>query len=892
LASTRVYILAKELGVKSTAIVDKCKAEGLAQVENHMATISAGLAATIREWFSDNENVSTSVETAEKVDLTKVRVKRKKKVEKPEDSVETTTEEVAEQQLPSDMVATVSQEAEPVAVEEDEGAGTAELPGEEIALSPEVDFTEPAVEEVVAEPVEPEPEAEKPILPAGPMLHKPAPAQLTGPRVVRYEKPEELRPLRPSKGPRPMGPRQAGRSEPVLPGAPIPVIPGAKPAKGKDVKGRAKTHGRHKDGIIEEDGLVKGGKRRGQKDLDERRARLNAAEGERMRMRPVRKIQTDRKGDIIHQTTAKPEKVTVSIPITVKDLAGAMGVKISDIISKLMRQGVMAAANQVIASEVAEMVALEMGVELVMQRRLTLMDQMAIDFKDMPRNNLQKRPPVAAMLGHVDHGKTSLLDRIRTAHVADGEAGGITQHIGAYQVQIGEKKVTFLDTPGHAAFTAMRARGANMTDVVVLVCAADDGVMPQTVEAIHHAQAAEVPIIVALNKSDLPGTDINRIYGQLAEHGLTPTAWGGNVEVVRTSATTGMGVDELLEYIDYVAELKDFKADPTLPASGWVIEAKMTPTQGAVATLLVKEGTLEKGDVIVAGESYGRIRSMRDSAGRSVSTAASSTPVEVTGLDGVPQAGDRFYKLDDIRKAQTIAEESRMLARELTLARRTQVTLDNLYSQIAAGNVKELNLILRADVQGSVDVLVKYLSELNTDEVKIKMLHAGVGGITEGDVVLAEASGAIIIGFNVVPEEVARRQSEAKGVDIRLYNIIYRITEDLKKAMSGLLDPEEQEKYVGQAVVRNTFKVTGVGTVAGCYVTDGLVTRDAKIRLVRDNIVLKDDCKIQSLKHFKDDVREIRAGFECGIKIDAFDDVKVGDVFSVYRITKVARTLA
>jgi translation initiation factor IF-2 len=876
LASTRVYILAKELGVKSTAIVEKCKAEGLPQVENHMATISAGLAATIREWFSDGM-VSTSVETAEKVDLAKVRVKRKKNVEQ----VEAPVEEAVTQQ--EEQIATVAEKVPSV-----EGEKTDEPQVFDEQTAPAV--TEPVEETVIEEPVEPEPE--KPIMPAGPMLHKPAPAQLSGPRVVRFEKPEELRPLRPSRPPRPSRPRPVVRGDTTIVPPVVPLLPDDKSVKGKDAKGRAKTHGRHKGAASDEDALLtKGGKRRGQKDLDERRARLDAAEGERMRMRPVRKIQTDRKGDVIQQPAAKPAKVTMSSPIIVRDLAGAMNVKVSDIISQLMKQGVMAAANQVIATDVAEMVALELGIELIVQRRLTLMDQIAVEFKDMQRQNLEKRPPVVTMLGHVDHGKTSLLDKIRTAHVAKGEAGGITQHIGAYQVQLNNKKITFLDTPGHAAFTAMRARGANMTDVVVLVVAADDGVMPQTIEAIHHAQAAEVPIIVALNKSDLPGTDINRIYGQLAEHGLTPTAWSGNVEVVKTSAVTGMGVEELLDYIDYIAELKDFKADTVLPASGWVVEAKMTPTQGTVATLLVKEGKLEKGDVIVAGESYGRIRAMHDSFGKTLKDVTSSTPVEVTGLSGMPQAGDRFYKLDDIKKAQAAAEESKMLARELALAKRTQVTLDNLFTQIAAGNVKELNLILRADVQGSVDVLVKYLSELSTDEVKIRILHAAVGGITEGDVVLAEASGAIIIGFNVIPEEVARRQAEANGVDIRLYNIIYRITEDLKKAMSGLLEPEEQEKYVGQAVVRNTFKVTGVGTVAGCYVTDGVVSRDAKIRLVRENIVLKDDCKIQSLKHFKDDVREIKAGFECGIKIDGFDDVKVGDVFSVYKITKVARTI-
>jgi translation initiation factor IF-2 len=884
LASTRVYILAKELGVKSTAIVDKCKAEGLTQVENHMATISAGLAATIREWFSEGA-ISTSIETAEKVDLSKVRVKKKKKVEKEEDTAEVIAPTEGEVPVTEDPAVAAELEQPAVPDETEQPAETqadTEAAVAEEAPAPAAPVAEP-------EPVKPvaPPEEEKRIMPAGPMLHKPAPAQLTGPRVVRMEKPEDLRPLRP-RSPRPFTPRPGGApaAEPPLPGG-----AGARPVKGKDAKGRAKTHGRHKDVVAEDDPLaVKGGKRRGQKDLDERKARLDAAEGERMRMRPVRKIQTDRKGDVI-QPAAKPKKVVVPSPIIVKDLALAMNVKVAEVMAQLMRQGVMATANQVIPNDTAEMVAIEMGVELDIQKRLTLMDQLAAEFKDMPRNNLQKRPPVVTMLGHVDHGKTSLLDKIRTAHVAAGEAGGITQHIGAYQVQLGEKKVTFLDTPGHAAFTAMRARGANMTDIVVLVVAADDGVMPQTIEAIRHAQAAEVPIIVALNKSDLPGTDINRVYGQLAEHGLTPTAWGGNVEVVRTSAVTGMGVDEMLEYLDYVAELRDFKADPTLPASGWVVEAKMTPTQGAVATLLVKEGTLEKGDIIVAGESFGRLRTMSDSFGKSIKSAATSTPVEVTGLNGVPAAGDRFYKLDDIKRAQAVAEEARMLAREMTLARRTQVTLDNLFTQIAAGNVKELNIIIRADVQGSVDVLVKYLSELSTSEVKIRILHAAVGGITEGDVVLAEASGAIVIGFNVVPEEVARRQAEAKGIDIRLYNIIYRITEDLKKAMSGLLEPEEQEKYMGQAVVRNTFKVTGVGTVAGCYVTDGVVSRDARIRLVRENIVLKDDCKVESLKHFKDDVREIKAGFECGIKIDGFDDVKIGDVFSVYRIAKVARTI-
>jgi translation initiation factor IF-2 len=556
-----------------------------------------------------------------------------------------------------------------------------------------------------------------------------------------------------------------------------------------------------------------------------------------------------------------------------------------------MQQGVMATANQAIGTDAAELLALEFGRELEITKRQSLEEQIFEEFKKKPREHLTKRPPVVTVLGHVDHGKTSLLDRIRNANVAKGEAGGITQHIGAYQVSWGEKKVTFLDTPGHEAFTAMRARGANMTDVVVLVVAADDGVMPQTIEAIHHAKAAGVPIIVALNKIDLPGVDTNRIYGQLAEHDLAPMEWGGKTEVVKTSAITGQGINELLEYLDYTSELLELKGDNEIPAYGWVVEAKMTPNQGPVATVLIKEGKLSKGDIVLAGAGYGRIRNIKDSHGKSIKTAASSMPVEISGLSDVPEAGDKFYMLDDINKAKEAAEENAALSREETLVRRSQVTLDNLFSQIAAGNVKELNLIIRADVQGSVDVLIKYLSELSTAEVKIRILHAAVGGITEGDVILAEASNAIIIGFNVVADVKVAQLAESRGVDIRFYNIIYRITEDLKNAMVGMLEPERQEKVLGRANVRNTFKISGIGTVAGCYVTGGVVVKSAKVRLTRNNIVIKDDLKIESLKHFKDDVREVKNGLECGIRLAGYDDVKVDDMLEMYEVVEIARTL-
>jgi translation initiation factor IF-2 len=883
LATTRVYILAKELGVKSSAIVKKCQDEGL-DVKNHMAVISAGLAATIREWFSEGENVTT-VETSEKVDLEKVRVRKKTKREPPAKETEDqkTGKKLTapvEQAQEASAVATVS---EPEASERETPASTIEADaGIAVVAEEPVAPVEPTAEERKEREPEPEPE---PILPAGPIMEKPEPARLSGPHVVRVEAPEPLRRPRPRQRAR----YDAPVTEPLM-YSQQEQDDGSKDRKHSTKRHREKTHGRRRD-EQDADTIKKakpGGKWR-QRDIEERRARLDAAGGEGLRVRPMRKITAKSRQKV--GAPARPQKAVVTEPITVKDLSAALAVKSTDIIFKLMQHNVMATANHVINSEVAELVALEFDTELVVEHKRTLEEQIRAEFEQRPRNNLQKRTVVAAMLGHVDHGKTSLLDKIRSTHIAAGEAGGITQHIGASEVTWGNKKVTFLDTPGHEAFTAMRARGANMTDVVVLVVAADDGVMPQTVEAIAHSKAANVPIIVALNKVDLPGWDINRIYAQLAEQGLTPTQWGGQTEVVKTSAATGEGVSDLLESLDYVAELLEFRADNTIPATGWVVEARMSAQRGPVATLLVKEGQLKKGDVVLAGGAYGRVKMLRDSHGKAIKTATSSMPVEITGLSDVPQAGDRFYCLDDINKAKAAAEESQTRQRERTLAERTQVTLDNLFSQIEAGKTVSLNLIVRADVQGSVDVLKEYLSDLSTEEVRINILHAAPGGITEGDVVLAEASNAIIIGFNVVPEEHAARIAETKGVEIRLYNVIYRITEDLQKSMVGLLEPEETENVIGRALVRTTFKISRIGTIAGCYVSSGHAHKNAKMRLIRDNIVLKDNLSIESLKHFKDDVREVKTGLECGVKIAGFDDVKVDDVLEFYEIVKVARTL-
>jgi len=858
LAVTRVYILARELGVKSSAIVEKCQEEGL-DVKNHMSSISAGLAATIREWFSEGENVTT-VETTEKVDLKKVRIKKKPK-RKP-----SAKKAKARKDDKLDAPESIESAAETVTVTEAE---------------------QPETGPIIVE--EPEPREPEPVLPAGPIMEKPEPARLSGPQVIRVEEPEPLRRPRP----KPRVKYDEPITEPLMhsEGQEEQSTPlSTKHKKQLPKRHKERTHGRRRDHqdteVVRRSKL---GSKWRQRDIEERRARLNAAGGEGLRLRPIRKIATKFHAEAV--TMVRPKKVAVNEPITIKNLSSALAAKSADIISKLMQQGIMATANQTINPDVAELVALEFGYELIVQRRRTLEEQIRDEFEKRQRKILKKRSVVATMLGHVDHGKTSLLDKIRSTHVTAGEAGGITQHIGAYQVTWGDSKVTFLDTPGHEAFTAMRARGANMTDVVVLVVAVDDGVMPQTVEAIHHAKAADVPVIVALNKIDLPNADFNRVYSQLAEHELTPAEWGGKIEVVKTSAVTGEGIDDLLEHLDYVAELLELKADDTIPATGWVVESEMSAQQGPVATLLIKEGQLNKGDVVLAGSSFGRVKTLKNSYGKNIKTAISSMPVEITGLSEPPQAGDRFYCLDDINKAKAAAEENQIRSRQNSLAKRTQVTLDNLFSQIEAGNVKELNLIIRADVQGSVDVLIKYLSELSTEEVKIKILHAAPGGITESDCLLAEASNAIIIGFNVVAEEHVAKLAEEKGLDIRLYNIIYRITEDLQKSMVGLLEPQEQENSLGRATVRNIFKISRIGTIAGCYVSDGIVNKNAKLRLIRDNIVIRDNLTIESLKHFKDDVREVKAGLECGIKIAKFDDVKVDDVFDFYEIVKVARTL-
>lgn len=545
-----------------------------------------------------------------------------------------------------------------------------------------------------------------------------------------------------------------------------------------------------------------------------------------------------------------------------------------------MGLGVMASINEVVDFDTAALVAEEFGAKVEKEVHVTIEERL-IETDEDPEESLQERCPVVVVMGHVDHGKTSILDRIRNAHVTDTEAGGITQHIGAYQVEYQGKKITFLDTPGHEAFTAMRARGANVTDIAILVVAADDGIMPQTIESINHAKAAGVSIIVAINKMDKEGADPDRVKQQLTEQSLVVEEWGGDVIAVPVSAKTGMGIDELLENILLVAEVKELKANPDRLARGTVVEARLDKGKGPVATLLVQNGTLKSGDVIIAGTSVGRIRTMTNDKGRSIKEAGPSTPVEITGLGEVPSAGDVFNAVADEKLARELVEQRKHEAKEELFQQHQKVTLDNLFSQIAEGEMKELPIIVKADVQGSVEAVKQSLEKLSNDEVRVKVIHGGVGAVSESDVMLANASNAIIVGFNVRPDPVAKQNAEQSGVDIRLYRIIYDAIEEITDAMKGMLAPKYREVETARIEVRQVYKISNVGTVAGSYVLDGKVGRNNEIRVVRDGIVIAED-KMSSLKRFKDDAKEVAAGFECGITLEKFTDIKEGDIFEAF----------
>ncbi|WP_405054392.1 translation initiation factor IF-2 [Tepidibacillus marianensis] len=582
-----------------------------------------------------------------------------------------------------------------------------------------------------------------------------------------------------------------------------------------------------------------------------------------------------------------PKKIVYTGSMSVGELAKQLGKESSEIIKKLIFLGVMATINQEIELDAIQLVAEEYGIEVeekikVDETQFELIDQLEEE------QNLKERPPVVTIMGHVDHGKTTLLDAIRHSKVAAGEAGGITQHIGAYQVPINGKKITFLDTPGHAAFTSMRARGTQVTDITILVVAADDGVMPQTIEAINHAKAANVPIIVAVNKIDKENANPDRVKQELTEHGLVPEDWGGDTIFVPLSALKQEGLDDLLEMILLVAEMQGYKANPNRVASGTIIESQLDKGRGAVATVLVQKGTLRVGDPIVAGTTYGKIRAMVNDRGKRIKEAGPSTPVEITGLNEVPNAGDPFIVFEEERKARVIGEKRAMKLRESELNATSRVTLDDLFKQIQEGEIKDLNVIIKGDVQGSVEALQGALEKIDIEGVRVKIIHKGVGAITETDVTLASASNAIVIGFNVRPEPQARDSAEREKVDVRLHRIIYNVIDEIEAALQGMLDPEYHEVVLGRAEIRQVFKASNIGIIAGSYVIEGRITRSASARVIRDGIVIFEG-QIDSLKRFKDDAKEVAQGYECGITLQNFTDVKEGDVIEAFQMETVKK---
>ena len=584
---------------------------------------------------------------------------------------------------------------------------------------------------------------------------------------------------------------------------------------------------------------------------------------------------------------AKKAPLVVKIPdeITVGELASRMKKTAAEVIKCLLKNGVMASVNQTIDYDTAEFVAVELGCKVEREVVVTIEEKLFDDHEDTAEE-LVSRPPVIVVMGHVDHGKTSLLDYIRHAKVAAGEAGGITQHIGAYTVKVNDQPITFLDTPGHAAFTEMRARGAMCTDIAILVVAADDGIMPQTIEAINHAKAANIPIIVAVNKMDKHGANPDRILTQLTEHGLTPADWGGETEVCKISAKTGDGIDDLLETVLLTAEMLELKANPNRAGKGCVLEARLDKTRGPIATLLVQNGTLHQGDLIIAGTAVGRVRVMTNDKGLSVKDAGPSIPVEITGLTEVPAPGDEFNAVADERMARQLVEQRKQKIKDDANKLNQKVTLESLFSKLQEGEMKELNLIVKADVQGSAEAVKASLEKISNDEVRVRVIHAGVGAINESDILLASTSNAIVVGFNVRPNDQAQAAAKRDKVDIRMYRVIYDAINEISDAMKGMLAPKFREAIIGHAEVRQTYKVSAIGTIAGCYVKDGKITRDASVRVLRDNIVIHEG-KLGSLQRFKDSVKEVAAGYECGMSIEKYNDIKEGDIFECFVMEQI-----
>jgi len=869
MAKIRVYELAKELDMESKDLVDKIKAGGL-NIKNYMSTLDEDAARRAREIVSGGK-------TSEMIEEKRIKptvIRRRKKIVKigPED------QELAGKK--EEPAAPVAEEVEEVAPK----AGEKELAEKKEAGK---DLETP-LEKKVAPKKKAVAKEEKPSEKAGPVE---VPAK---PAAKKARKKPKERPAKIIKMPDEVPPKKVVKEKekppvkkPDLESLPVEeVIP--KPVEDVEKAARKKKDKKKPGKKKEEDSGVRLRHRR--LEVFER-ADLYEDRGPRIKDRKAAKKARETAKKLKHTEITIPKaikrRLKVQESVTVSDLAKAMGVKASELLKKLLGMGVMSSINKSIDFETASIIADDFGYELELDT--FELDRIIEGVEDSPED-LKPRPSVVTIMGHVDHGKTSLLDYIGHSNIIGGESGGITQHIGAYYVETKGGDIVFLDTPGHEAFTAMRARGAKVTDIIILVVAADDGVMQQTKEAIDHARAAGISIIVAINKIDKPEANPEKVMRQLAELDLVPEAWSGNTIFGNISAKTGEGIDELMELILLQAEVLELKANPDKPARGTIIEAKLDKSKGSVATVLIKEGTLNKGDYFICGENYGRIRAMMNNRGKNIDSALPSVPVEIHGISGVPMAGDELIVVKDEKTARQIAVYRQARLKEREVSKSGVVSLEDLYEKIREGKIKELNLILKADVQGSLEALAESLKKLGTEEVKIRMIHSSTGAITESDVMLASASHAIVIGFRVRANPRVVQIAEREGVDIRYYDVIYNLIEDIRKALAGLLEPVYKENVIGRAEVKEVFNVSKVGTVAGCYVTDGQVERNAMAHLLRDEVVIFDG-KIASLKRFKGDVKDVQSGYECGIVLESFQDIKPGDVIEVYHIEKTQAEL-
>ena len=918
MSKIRIYDLAKEAGIKSTELADKLIDLGY-NIKGHSSSIEEEVADEIRR------NVLGTVETevVEKRISTKGHAtiirRRSQTVHRASEEIPVTVEEkvaadaaaTAAAEEPVEEIEAVEEPVEKKSAEEPAKKKTAKKKKEDVSVTPvketgaEIEPTAAAAAAAETPSTEDEPEQEPGEQKSEEIEKKEE--EKSKPKVIKrivpprqglakvikkaaIQIPEEKPKAPPARPPRPAkGKSQGG----VVAGAPSAANNAGGPKSAEDSRGgKGKKKGKRlvqfRSGADEAGGRVKkafGGKRKGRQGFGANQEYDFGGRGFRGPKGKKRQVEP---AEPIAETKAIKKRIKVFETISVGDLARRMSVKANQVIAKLMALGVMATVNQILDIDTATLVASDFGYEVeqsVTEESIVLqIEEQEIGGEPLPR------PPVVTVMGHVDHGKTSILDAIRKTDVALGEAGGITQHIGAYYVRSSQGDVVFLDTPGHAAFTEMRSRGAKVTDVVVLVVAADDGVMDQTREAINHAQAAKVPIVVAVNKIDKPNADPDRVKRELAELGLAPEEWGGDVIYCETSAKKGTGIDNLLNNILLQAEILELKADPNRKARGRVIEAQLHKGRGAVATVLVQEGTLRLGEPIVIGQHSGKVRTLINDKGEQVKEAGPATPVEIQGLSGVPQAGDEFNVVKDDKMAKNVSASRKLKVRESELGSVTKISLDKLFEQMELGDVKELRVILRSDVQGTLEAFGKAIEELSTESIKVKVLHEGTGTITESDVLLASASEAIIIGFNVRPPVKTKELASKEHVDIRFYDVIYHALDDIKKAMVGLLDPEFKEVVIGSAEVRETFSVPKIGTIAGSYVIDGKIARNAGVRVLRDGIVVYTG-KIGSLRRFKDDAKEVASGYECGIGVDNFNDLKVGDVIEAFIMEEIEASL-